>query len=479
MGHPPSNSVLHPSVPAAQLSAAGVSVARAVLAQDPLRVLALLPSMVSGLSNPPSEGQGSELARRVLERLGEAVEEAVIPHGEGAAEQINTATVRGPIEAGPRGIRWAGHVSGSHASLVASAMSITGPVRKQNEDRVLGDPSLGLVAVADGVGGTRHGALAASIVLRRFHQEVAQLRNAAAAIDEQEIHALVQRVRRDLCGESAVHGVSDLACTLTAVLVLSDHAIVAHVGDSRAYRVRDGVAVCLTDDHTHAADLVAQGVMSSEDAARSPARHWLSRSMSPRSSVVPDVSRVDLRLGDQLLVMSDGVHGRLAPLDLVRCTWGRPTAEGASRLVKLALSRRARDNITAAVMSLEPALPGVLLPELRALRSYLRVQRILPGETLQDTVDAGGWWELWSPPTPEEGAGRPRGRGLRSRSLESTQAAMAVPDGGTVVHMSTGAWLLALRDRPQAGRVLARRWLASLQADVDQGLENLVTLPQA
>ena len=453
--------------------------ARAVLDQGPLRVLALLPSMVSGLPALPTEEQGSELSRRVLERLQDAVEEAVIPTDEASATQINSATVRGPVEQGPRGLRWAGHVSGSQASLVASAMSITGPVRKQNEDRVLVDPSLGLVAVADGVGGTKYGALAASIVLRRFHREVGQLRNAGAVINEEELHALVQRVRRDLCGESAVHGVTDLASTLTAVLVMSDHALVAHVGDSRAYRVRDGVALCLTEDHTHAAALVAQGAMTQEDAARSPARHWLSRSMSPRSSVVPDVIRVDLQLGDQLLVMSDGVHGRLAPLDLVRCTWGRPTAEGASRLVKLAQSRRARDNITAAVMSLEPALPGVLLPELRALRSYLRVQRVQAGEALQDTVDAGGWWELWTPADAAEPKARATASGLRSRSLESSQPGLVMQQGGTVVHMSTGAWLLALRDRPQAGRVLARRWLASLRAHADAGIENLVNPPQA
>ena len=249
-----------------------------------------------------------------------------------------------------------GQPRSSGLDLEFAEISDTGRVRDHNED-FLGHvlprtPAQAhthgwLFAVADGVGGHDQGEVASRLaietVLGGFKDAVAAEPHSAL------LQRLVQNANHQVyeTGRSASPGGTAMATTIVACALRYDRAAIAHVGDSRCYLVRRGVASLLTRDHTVVNDQVRLGILSAKEAATSDRRHLLSRSLGGDLFVGVETSEHQIFAGDLLVLCSDGLHGSLESADLTRlASSDGPLEETAARLVALANARDGNDNIS-------------------------------------------------------------------------------------------------------------------------------------
>ncbi|MCH1865717.1 MerR family transcriptional regulator [Nocardioides sp. CFH 31398] len=162
-----------------------------------------------------------------------------------------------------------------------------------------------LYAVADGLGSAQ--GLSADL-LAGLADDLG--RHEAPGVDG--LDAAVTRAAAAVAVTYADH--PDAGCTLTALLLRGDRALVAHLGDSRLYRVRDGRVERLTRDHTVTQTLVDEGRLTAEEAATDERRVHLNRAVAVAArGDSPDLGSYDVRGGDRFVLTTDGVHGRLAP----------------------------------------------------------------------------------------------------------------------------------------------------------------------
>jgi serine/threonine protein phosphatase PrpC len=244
-------------------------------------------------------------------------------------------------------------------------LSDIGRRRTTNEDALFADDALGLYAVADGMGGHNAGEVASQEALDTLHGMVARGASDIRALDVPEPSPDdLRRAQRLL--ESAVQAATymvfgiaqhapeqhGMGTTLSALVLAGRIAVTAQVGDSRIYLVRDGQAFQLTEDHTLVGWQVKQGIISAEDAARSPHRNVITRAIGSRDYVQVDVHTLATEPGDVFVLCSDGLHGYLRDLgELPPITALGPDA-AARRLIELANERGGRDNVTALVVAL-------------------------------------------------------------------------------------------------------------------------------
>jgi len=236
-------------------------------------------------------------------------------------------------------------------ALRSHGESSVGKVREHNEDALIVDPKWGLYAVFDGMGGAMAGDVAANRARDVVHEYVRAKRDALAprALLEAALNA----------ASSAVHGEAQarrdrrgMGTTAVVCLIAGDrHAVVAHVGDSRAYLLREGRLTQLTRDHTVVSDLVASGALSTVDAENHAYKNVLSRNLGAKAEARPDVIEIDLAPGDRLLMCSDGLYG-FASTDAVQYLLGSTDApEHVARdLIDLALRGGGGDNVTVIVV---------------------------------------------------------------------------------------------------------------------------------
>jgi len=230
-------------------------------------------------------------------------------------------------------------------TLVArySALSDIGLHRKTNEDAVVVAPPL--YAVCDGMGGAQAGEVASGLAAETLAAGVAAGLSLLAAAEAANA-AVFARARDD----SAHAG---MGTTLTAVLLEGDTGHFVHVGDSRAYLWRDGELVQVSEDHSLVAEMVRGGRLTEEEAAVHPHRSVLSRALGTESAVRLDEFTVDLRVGDVLLLCSDGLSGPVAAPAIARALSLRDVDEAAGKLVHEARRQGGPDNITALVLRFE------------------------------------------------------------------------------------------------------------------------------
>lgn len=234
------------------------------------------------------------------------------------------------------------------------AHSDTGLVREHNEDAGYVNPYL--LCIADGVGGEAAGeiasATAAYVVSARAlaHPGYDPLRLLAKAIQEAH-HQLVIGVEAD----PARLG---MATTLTAILTDGVRAGLAHVGDSRAYLLREGELTRISHDQTLVQAMVDAGRITAEEAAVSPYRSVVAQALDARNTPDPDLLWLDLRVGDRLLVCSDGLTDYVADRDLVPHLAIPSLQLATTSLVRAAFAGETRDNVTVIVADVvdEPAV---------------------------------------------------------------------------------------------------------------------------
>jgi protein phosphatase len=232
-------------------------------------------------------------------------------------------------------------------TLVAfpGALSDIGLHRKTNEDSfVVAAP---LFAVCDGMGGALAGEVASGLAAGTLAAAVAAGQPLLAAA-EQANAAVFQRSQAD-----SDH--SGMGTTLTAVVLEGDTGHFVHIGDSRAYLLRDGALEQLSDDHSLVGEMVRDGRLSEAEAASHPHRSVLSRALGTESQARIDEFEVDLRAGDVLLLCSDGLSGVVSAEAIAKALGRAAPDDAAARLIAEARKNGGPDNITAVVLRLDEA----------------------------------------------------------------------------------------------------------------------------
>ena len=204
-----------------------------------------------------------------------------------------------------------------------------------------------MFAVADGVGGHEKGEVASRMAIERM---IEGFRNAKGG--EPHTTLLPRLVQQANTGvfEGAVSGgrsSAGMATTLVACALRFDRVVVAHVGDSRCYLIRNGKAAQITRDHTVSSEQVRLGLVTAEEAGESETRHILSRSLG--TELVANVESNDHQVfaGDILLLCSDGLHGAVVASEMAAISsHGTDLQAAAEKLVALANDRGGDDNIT-------------------------------------------------------------------------------------------------------------------------------------
>ncbi len=244
----------------------------------------------------------------------------------------------------------------SQLSLRCHGETHTGNVREGNEDAMLVNPQLGLFAVLDGMGGHMAGDVASLTAREALHAHVREHRQSVAPKEllVQAINRASAAVYAEAKSRRDRHG---MGTTVVACLMTSDHtAVIAHVGDSRAYLLRDRRMQLLTRDHTVVAELIANGAISPDEAHRHPYKSVLSRNLGAKAEARVDTVDLTLQPGDKVLLCSDGLHGFASHDGVEQVLHGAEDARNASRdLIELALKGGGGDNVTAVVLELGQA----------------------------------------------------------------------------------------------------------------------------
>ncbi|HEY4059580.1 MAG TPA: PP2C family serine/threonine-protein phosphatase, partial [Kofleriaceae bacterium] len=231
-----------------------------------------------------------------------------------------------------------------------------GKVREQNEDSMIVDVERGLYVVLDGMGGANAGDIASQTARDAIHAFVAARK---AQMDPKSLlTAAIQSGSAAVFGAAqAVRERHGMGTTCVGMLVDGEKVTVGHVGDSRAYLLRDGRLLQLTKDHTIVEELVGRGLLAPEDAERHPYKNVLSRNLGARPETRVDITEVVLQPGDRMMICSDGLYG-YAQMDAIQYILGSgdAPADVARELIELALRGGGGDNVTVIVLE-TPAQP--------------------------------------------------------------------------------------------------------------------------
>ncbi|MFG3051118.1 PP2C family protein-serine/threonine phosphatase [Kitasatospora sp. NPDC048239] len=227
-----------------------------------------------------------------------------------------------------------------------AAGSHKGLIREGNEDSGYAGPRL--LAVADGMGGAAAGEVASSEVLGsivRLDEDVPGADLLTLLGDA--VQGANDRLRQMVEEDPQLEG---MGCTLTAMLWTGQRMGLVHVGDSRAYLLRDGALVQITQDHTWVQRLVDEGRITPEEAETHPQRSLLMRALDGRGQVEPDLSIREVRAGDRYLICSDGLSGPVSHQTLQDTLGSYYSPEQTvQELIQLALRGGGPDNITCIV----------------------------------------------------------------------------------------------------------------------------------
>ncbi len=224
----------------------------------------------------------------------------------------------------------------------------TGRQRRANEDSLLARSPL--FVVADGMGGAQAGEVASKIAVESFHDGLAEALEPELALAE--LARLANARIHELSHENAEQ--AGMGTTLTAVYVGERDIAIAHVGDSRAYCLRAGELLRLTDDHSLVDELLRQGRLTPEEAVEHPQRSVITRALGPEGTVEVDTRSFRARAGDVYLLCSDGLTTMLPEQRIAELLAASPRLRDAGEtLIAAANEAGGRDNITVLLLRLE------------------------------------------------------------------------------------------------------------------------------
>jgi PPM family protein phosphatase len=240
----------------------------------------------------------------------------------------------------------------------SAARTDVGMKREHNEDSFLVNEDLGLFVVCDGMGGHAGGETASRLAVQTIEKELisAKLRtddpfSVKVPLAESPLAGALREAVEGACAavfrsSRANPELAGMGTTCITLLVHGDHALLGHVGDSRAYLVRDGEVFQLSEDHSLVNEQVRAGLLTEEEARHSRLKNIITRSVGFEEDVLVDVLGVETRAGDRFLLCSDGLSN-LVETDEIRDALAQDDlAQVPELLIQLANSRGGDDNIT-------------------------------------------------------------------------------------------------------------------------------------
>jgi serine/threonine protein phosphatase PrpC len=219
-----------------------------------------------------------------------------------------------------------------------------GNVRPINEDTLLAEKQYPLLMVADGMGGHEAGEVASGMLAKKLaglylshglHDAVAQVKRAILQCNDE----MVDYARRRLGGNS-------IGSTVVVMLAEGLNGACLWAGDSRLYRVRDGLLQQLTADHSYVADMVRAGQLSAEEAINHPSSNVITRAVGASSNLTLDSEAFVIRPGDSYLLCTDGLYNEAGAGEILSAMLATDIWQSSDQLLRLCLGRKARDNIS-------------------------------------------------------------------------------------------------------------------------------------
>jgi serine/threonine protein phosphatase PrpC len=250
-------------------------------------------------------------------------------------------------------------------SIISAGKTDTGKARKNNEDSYLTDDRLGLYAVADGIGGHEGGEVASRMAIEGLAQVVRERFSGADSTPPHGIPAEGDPVTTELnrafaFANTLIRRAADdnpallrMGTTMTALLLREKTVYLAHVGDSRAYLLRSGVFTPVTQDHTIIAEQIRAGLLTPEQARKSPYRHVITRALGIDPELIIDHRTIEAKPGDTFLLCTDGLTEMADDAEIRRILSYASPQEAAELLVREANDRGGVDNITVVVVQIE------------------------------------------------------------------------------------------------------------------------------
>jgi len=192
-------------------------------------------------------------------------------------------------------------------TLHVAALSDIGCQRTNNEDSFGYDLATGLFVVCDGMGGSAAGETASATAVKELVEQFSRDDTPGSSRDERLYRSIVEANRRVYRMAQESSELSGMGTTLVSACVDARRIIVGNVGDSRAYFLRQGVCVQITNDHSFVAEQVRSGSMNQDEAGASPFKSLITRAIGAAESVQPDIFTGNLEFGDILLLTTDGL----------------------------------------------------------------------------------------------------------------------------------------------------------------------------
>ncbi len=264
-------------------------------------------------------------------------------------------------------------------ALEIASLTNPGMVRSHNEDSVASDAACGLVVLADGMGGYNAGEVASGIAVSVVATEICQRLQETSPVERDEesgdelgVSLLRDNIRK---ANTSIYQAaqsqpqySGMGTTIVAALFYDNSVVVGHVGDSRMYRLRDGVLETITRDHSLLQEQIDSGMISVEDARQSRNKNLVTRAVGIDAEVIPEIHVHEVQVGDIYLLCSDGLNDMVADEDIQSTLYAMqgnlPLA--AEQLIQQANDNGGRDNVSVMLVKVkgEFAVPRGWLAEL-------------------------------------------------------------------------------------------------------------------
>jgi len=261
-------------------------------------------------------------------------------------------------------------------------VSDVGKVRDHNEDAIGAQPEIGLWVLADGMGGYNAGEVASGIAVKKILDLVTKACKTEKRGDIESGTGYMRQtiVLRDaiLRANKVINQTAQsqpqcegMGTTLVASLFYDNRVSIAHVGDSRMYRLRSNRFEQITMDHSLLQELVDRGFYSQEEAQRSTNRNYVTRALGVEANVDVEVQEIDVQKGDYFLMCSDGLPDMVEDEDihLTISTFSNDVRTVGEQLIKLTNDNGGRDNVSVILVRVADAFPaqGGVLTKLRGL----------------------------------------------------------------------------------------------------------------
>lgn len=231
--------------------------------------------------------------------------------------------------------------------------SVTDPgiKRQENQDSFYISPDKRLIVVADGMGGMKGGSKASKLAIaavEKLWKNGTPTENDREDIEKWLVEAVSNANQEVFQAAAADPAVKDMGTTIVAAIHCGDGRLqIAHVGDSRAYMIRDGKTIVLTQDHSVVMEMVLQGRMSEEQLRNSPFKHYLTRCVGHKSKVEIDKTPAEIKPDDWIILSSDGLSTVVHDENIGEIISGCETPQDAcKKLLQATLDGGAPDNVT-------------------------------------------------------------------------------------------------------------------------------------